>query len=363
MQATYEANSQATKPVIAINPSCTSLSDNVTAICTAKSPCPPLALHSVTDTLIAHGYMPLHEVATALQGSIMKASRQTTTNVIKITNKCLYNKHMTIVDGQELNVSEDILKETRILKYLTSHHPPRALAKFVDFFEDAKRFFLVMEDGGTNLFDFVVQCHGLLAKGCLEVSVWHSFLKIAMRQMVSVIEWMHTEMRCCHLDISLENFVISNVNMIIDGDSVRFDTDFQIKLIDFGLAEVFVKRNTAEVHAFNCTKYVGKTLYKCPEIYYRKRVFDARSADCWSLGVCFFMMIVGSPPYTVPSKKDPILRLLLKGQYVEVLSAWQRIDYVTVRMLDLLRRIIVKEKYRLNIEAIRRHPFLACVNI
>ena len=42
---------------------------------------------------------------------------------------------------------------------------------------------------------------------------------------------------------------------------------------------------------FNSRKYVGKTIYKAPEVYAKREIFDARLADCWSLGVAMFCMV------------------------------------------------------------------------
>lgn len=41
-------------------------------------------------------------------------------------------------------------------------------------------------------------------------------------------------------------------------------------------------------------KYSG---YKAPKVYGKKKVFDARSADIWSLGIVLFMMTIGAPPF------------------------------------------------------------------
>merc|ERR1712130_1014781 len=96
------------------------------------------------------------------------------------------------------------------------------------------------EDAGDDFFDFIVKCHELIGKKHISIIEWHKFCKIAMKQMVDLIEWMHNEMQVCHFDLSLENFAISNLEIIYSDDgSITFCDNFQIKLIDFGLAEVF----------------------------------------------------------------------------------------------------------------------------
>ena len=131
------------------------------------------------------------------------------------------------------------MKETAILRYLTSSNPPNSLAKFESFWSDKKNYFLAMEDGGNGLFEFVTKCHKFINSGKLSIKEWHRFCKIAFKQMVTLLDWMHNKMNCCHLDISLENFVIDNVMVMVDKqtDQIIFSNDFQIKMVDFGLAE------------------------------------------------------------------------------------------------------------------------------
>eukprot|EP01084_Bolivina_argentea_P149017 260415_1 len=92
--------------------------------------------------------------------------------------------------------------------------------------------------------------------------------------------------------------------------TVELGSDFQIKIIDFGVAEVFSSKNQDGQIDFQCTKYVGKTGYKAPEVYRKEGMFDARSADCWSLAVCFFMMCFGCAPYYKPSETDLLFNLM-----------------------------------------------------
>ena len=98
---------------------------------------------------------------------------------------------------------------------------------------------------------------------------------------------------CVHLDISLENLVIDQVMVMVQDktNKIVFSDEFTIKMVDFGLSEVFTAVDANGDVDFRCTKYVGKTAYKCPTIYAKKGTFDARSAACWSLGVALFMMV------------------------------------------------------------------------
>merc|ERR1712113_899050 len=99
---------------------------------------------------------------------------------------------------------------------------------------------------------------------------------MAFKQIVGLIDWLHNEMNCCHLDISLENFVISNVMVTIHNKQIKFSNEFTIKIIDFGLAEVFTSKSRTGKMSFRCTKFVGKTAYKSPSVFARKKAFDQK---------------------------------------------------------------------------------------
>merc|ERR1719297_488096 len=90
-------------------------------------------------------------------------------------------------------------------------------------------------------------------------------------------------MGIAHLDISLENILIKNGTFepVQDGDETVFtiNSNVQIKICDFGLAEMFEEDSVTKMRSFECTKFCGKTNYKAPEVYAKKGSFDARKAD------------------------------------------------------------------------------------
>merc|ERR1712099_211166 len=102
-----------------------------------------------------------------------------------------------------------------------------------------------MEDGGVPLFEFITNAHNLISQGKIEIADWQKVVNIIFKQMVECIEYLHSK-NVCHFDVSLENFLINDVEIEIevhgDDHKIRFLTDdIQIKLCDFGLAELFTK--------------------------------------------------------------------------------------------------------------------------
>eukprot|EP01083_Nonionella_stella_P100122 282017_1 len=269
-------------------------------------PTAPNETYSVESRLKQQGHIPVLRLAKTLQGAIWKVSSTDAsddTYIAKVTSRSLHKKHIAYIDGKPYSIKENIVQEAGLLRYLTlgcKTPPPVSLVQYIDCFCDSCNYFLIMEDGGNSLFEFIKQCHSLIKAQTISIQQWHSFCKTAMKQMVDVMHWLHNECNVCHLDVSLENFVIKNMKPTVvlhrnaHGSSIgsmELNNDFQIKLIDFGVAEVFTSKNANGQIDFRCKKYVGKTGYKAPKVYGKKHTFDARSADCWSLAVCFFMMV------------------------------------------------------------------------
>jgi len=158
----------------------------------------------------------------------------------------------------------------------------------------------------------------------------------------------------CHLDISLENMLIKNNKYKSDGNGgIRLSRKMQIKICDFGLAEYF---NPKQNDSFLCNKYVGKTHYKAPKVYGKKLTFDARKADIWSLGVSFFMMIVGAPPYKLPLDSDDHFPFIQSNDVNGILKRWGREQYIDKNIECLLNNMLqIDERKRYSVHDIERH--------
>jgi len=89
-----------------------------------------------------------------------------------------------------------------------------------------------------------------------------------------------------------------------------------------------------------------------------KKEYEARKADIWSLGVMLFMMLIGAPPYEVPTKNSPAFHFIVTGQLRKVLLHWRRLRHVTEDALDLLTKIFRYEGDRISMENLLKHPFV-----
>ena len=188
-------------------------------------------------TLSSHGYKIAAHVADTLQGHVITAFTENGENVvIKTSNKKLHNQGITITEkGKKYKVEENIVEEAKLMQKFMSSKPPSPMIKYFDFFEDNQWYYLVMEHGGSDMFDFVVKCHDYITAEDLSIREWRRHCKFMFAQMVLFISWMHKEQYCCNLDISLENMLICDDAIDEDEDDGTIKLNqCNIKFIDFG---------------------------------------------------------------------------------------------------------------------------------
>jgi len=330
--------------------------------------------------LTKRGYVQSSKLIDTLQGTIWRAVHQKTELrvVIKITSKELATKSIMYIDGEKRIVHENILREKIILKYLGRNKEcSKSVVKYVDFMKSNVNYYLVMSDGGHSLFDFNLKVHEYIESGKIHIAHWHELVKVILRRMLDCLESIHS-MKVCHFDISLENFLINDLDVEYNDDetlSFIFDDDdaVQIKLCDFGLAECFETESNdrdgsdcnddqkEETVDFQSDKYCGKRCYQSPEISNRSKegaTFDAQKNDVWCLGVCLWMLITGSCPFPSSAESDPYFQLIISGKMKELLSKWKKAHYVNEPLLEVFGMLFQYEKDRADIEAIKSCSWL-----
>lgn len=303
------------------------------------------------------GFGQFEKISKTLQGSIWRCMHISTNinMVIKVTERKLHSQSVIVCDGKKYSIHEDIVKEKNILKYLSvDKNAPNSIVKYVAFFKTNTNYFLVMNDAGYSLFDFMAKAHKLIEAGKINIFEWHKVLKIILIQMIQSIEYIHSK-NVCHFDISLENFVINDVDVHLTNDGkVRFCTkDIQVRLCDFGLSEKF--KNNAD---FRSNKYCGKSNYQCPDLV-KQTTFDAKQNDIWCLGVSIFMLLIGGSPWLQASDSDKRFVELIKNNGIKnALIHWNRLEYVNDDLIDLLKLIFQCEGKKVTIDRIKQSPFL-----
>jgi len=188
----------------------------------------------------------------------------------------------------------------------------------------------------------------------LAVDEWQKVTKLLLKQMVEAVAFCHFH-NVCHFDISLENFVIADVQIeVTPNGKIQFLTDsLQVKLCDFGLAEKFNKG----ISRCMSEKYVGKTNYKSPECVKEMCMFDAKKNDVWCLGVCAFMMAFGNAPFVKAEESNDSFGYVINGRLKELLNNWNFLYLCNDDFLDMLESMLKYEADRMPLALLRRHSW------
>lgn len=97
-----------------------------------------------------------------------------------------------------------------------------------------------------------------------------------IKQLCDVVDFIHSK-EIVHRDIKTANIMVNS--------------DFNIKLTDFGIAKIHNQLNLTQDGSM-----LGSVLYAPPEQFLNSQDIDKR-ADLYSIGVCFYEMLVGFPPF------------------------------------------------------------------
>eukprot|EP01084_Bolivina_argentea_P019007 35389_1 len=246
-----------------------------------------------------HGYRIMHKICDTMQGDLFKALNVNTNRfvAIKKTDKQLFAKRIAIQDRIHFCVTENIIKEAHILKYLTVDNTPIGdyIVQYIDFFESGESYYLVMEyiASETDLKQFILKAKRYIQCGKMDIKAYQKTMKFLLWQLFVTVQWLHLSMKCCHLDLCLENVLLKNANFIETNHGIVIDQRIAIKLSDFGVSEVFKKD-------YLCLKQplsLENTAYASPTVFDEEE-YDAECADNWSLGMLLFeIMTAGKHIY------------------------------------------------------------------
>ncbi|GAB1197071.1 hypothetical protein APSETT444_006355 [Aspergillus pseudonomiae] len=185
-------------------------------------------------------------------------------------------------------------KEFNIARGL--HHPN--IVEVVSLCKYKRRLAFVME-----------YCpHGDLCDLINKKTLRHGDKKCLFKQMLRGVAYMHSH-GIAHHDIKPENMVLAD--------------DSSLKLIDFGLSEVFAdflppnsqgERELGPVRSFPA-RLRGTYSYLSPEILECSDYYDARALDVWSCAITAFVLFAGRLPWDLANDED--------DDYMAFQGSWQ----------------------------------------
>ena len=190
------------------------------------------------------------------------------------------------------------------------------IIKYYEIYEDNKYINIVMEQGQTDLFEFLIRS----PLGYFPDEIAIDFLI----QIFSAIDYIHS-MNIVHCDIKPENFVLK----IEKGKA-------ELKLVDFGNA---IRKPKQKERLFN---FKGTKEYMAPETL-ENIGFDEK-VDEWAAGVIMYNMLTGADPFSSDSDseyKDNIKFKEIRFDYIKN----ERLRNLNKKLLNrfMTKRISAKE--------------------
>eukprot|EP00347_Sterkiella_histriomuscorum_P008716 403344026 len=218
---------------------------------------------------------------------------------------------------------EKLKQEVIYLKKLDSPN----IVKYYETYEDDNYVYLVMEYcPGGELFDLISQK--------LEKSKKFKEKEAAeiMQKLFKAIAHVHSQ-GIAHRDIKPENIMIGK--------------EGEMKLIDFGLAQKFVKNNRLDTG-----KMIGTPQYLAPEAF---EGISSMEVDLWSLGVLMCVLLSGSYPYAGASPEELLGSIYEKPEIKFETKVWRRVSLLGK---DLLKQLLqVDPKKRIKAKDALQHPW------
>ena len=153
------------------------------------------------------------------------------------------------------------------------------IVRFFEHFQDEENIYHVFE------YAYRGDLYSVLEDNPLDEITSLKYLK----QLAKGVSYLHDN-NIMHRDIKPENILLGKHNL---------------KLTDFGHSIIFEKGDVF-------TKILGTVYYLAPEMFLRQ-LYDER-IDIWMLGIVYYEMLTGEPPFQGEAEKD-IINNIMDGKY------------------------------------------------
>ena len=193
------------------------------------------------------------------------------------------------INKEKKTVNQKVLLKEAEIRLKLNH---KNIIKYYEIYEDIKYINIVMEQGQTDLFEFLIKS----PLGYFPDEIAVDFLI----QIFSAIDYLHS-INIVHCDIKPENFVLK-INK----------TKTELKLVDFGN----IRRKPKDKERLN--NFSGTREYMAPEAL-ENYGFNEK-VDEWAAGVIMYNMLTGADPFSSDNDsdyKDNIRFKEIKFEYIK----------------------------------------------
>lgn len=212
---------------------------------------------------------------------------------------------------------KDMRHIRREMKIMSSLHHPNII-QIHEVFENHDKIVIVMEYAPEGeLYDHLAD----------KKITSEEESRVFFKQIVSAVQYCH-KLGVVHRDLKLENILLGE--------------DFQIKIADFGLANIFKSDQLLET-------FCGSPLYASPEIV-NGIPYVGPEVDSWSMGVLLYALVYGMMPFDGSDYKT-LTRQISHGEYSRQTKYPDAADLIS-------RMLVVESTSRANIDEIAIHRWL-----
>ena len=213
-----------------------------------------------------------------------------------------------------------ILLKTEISCLKKLIHPN--IVHFFQLFYDEKNIHMVMEPCmNGSLFDKILEKGTFTEKHAIKVMI----------SLLSSLNYCHNN-NIIHRDIKPENILLVNStgtntqSKTPNQDNTEYEYD--LRLIDFGLSHIYSNKDLNSL----LSSSVGSPYFMAPEVL--NECYNSK-CDVWSLGILFYFLIAGVPPFYSDSIPE-LFKLILNYQPNFQSRAWNNISKETIQAINFM---------------------------